>query len=92
MQFEWKVLDRITHENGVILDALYGCWAREGRFMQEVLGTMTFTYNPANIIPFDQVDKDTILGWVFGNLGEQGRADIEAQAAAKLQAEMDQHA
>ena len=62
MQFEWKVLDRITHDNGVIVDALFGCFAREGRFMQEFLGTATFNYDPANAVPFEQVDKDTILG------------------------------
>lgn len=92
MNIEWKVLDSITHDNGVILDALYGCFAREGRFMQEVLNTASFTPDLGNLIPFDQVDKDTILGWVFGVLGEQGKTDIEAQAAAKLQAEMDQYA
>ena len=69
MQFEWKVLTDVRVEYGVVQSALYGCFCRDGQFMKESLNTMTFTHDPANSVPYDQVTRELILEWILDRLG-----------------------
>ena len=92
MQFEWKVLSDVRVENGIILSALYGCFCRNGQFMKESLNTMTFSPDPSNSVPYDQVTKEMILDWILSILGSAEIDRVQNYVSGLITAEQTLHA
>jgi len=52
-------------------------------------GQSTYTNNPdePGFIPYDQLTKEVVLGWVYDSLGDQ-KAEIEAGLTAKVEKQL----
>jgi len=92
MQFEWKVLTDVRVENDIVQSALYGCFCRDGQFMKESLNTMTFTHDPTNLVPYDQVTRELILEWILDNLGSAEVTRVQNYVSDLIVAEKTVHA
>ena len=59
-------------------------------YSAQIIGTQGFTFDPSSsvFIPFEDLTKDTVLGWMTGSMGEvriaQMSASLEAQIEDKI--------
>jgi hypothetical protein len=88
--FTWGIntLERET-DDGFVMTAHYTVNADDGTYSSGAYGSVGFQ-RPENLIPYNQLDEPTVIGWVQEALGgDEKVAEIEAA----LQAQIDeQHA
>jgi len=88
--FTWSIntLERET-DDGFVMTAHYTVNADDGTYSSGAYGSVGFK-RPDNLIPYNQLDESTVIGWVQEALGgDEKVAEIEAA----LQAQIDeQHA
>lgn len=59
-------------------------------YSAQIIGTQGFTFSPdsGSFVPFEELTKDIVLGWVTGSMGEerinQMTASIEQQIQEKI--------
>jgi aromatic ring hydroxylase len=60
--------------------------------MKESLNTMTFTHDPANSVPYDQVTRELILEWILNNLGSEEVTRVQNYVSGLVVSEQTLHA
>jgi hypothetical protein len=85
--FTWGIntLERET-DDGFVFTAHYTVNAEDGTYSAGAYGSIGFQ-RPDNLIPYNQLDEPTVIGWVKEALGgDEKVAEIEAA----LQQQLDQ--
>jgi hypothetical protein len=85
--FTWGIntLERET-DDGFVFTAHYTVNANDGTYSAGAYGSIGFT-RPDNLIPYNQLQEDTVIGWVKEALGG-GEKVGEIEAA--LQSQIDE--
>ena len=85
MEFTWNVvqMDRQS-ATGFVITVHYNVSAVDGEFTASTYGTVGYTQEEGSYIPFEQLTKEIVVGWVQNSLGkdtveESLTAQIEAQ-------------
>jgi hypothetical protein len=85
MEFNWRIvnLDRKTSD-GFVITAHYTVTATDGDYSANTYGTVGYTQESDNFIPFDNLTPEIVTGWVQTSLGkdtveESLTTQIEAQ-------------
>lgn len=88
--FTWGIntLERET-DDGFVFTAHYTVDANDGTYSSGAYGSIGFQ-RPDNLIPYNELQEETVIGWVKEALGGQEKVDeIEAALQAQLN---EQHA
>jgi hypothetical protein len=88
--FVWSIntLDRETND-GFVFTAHYTVDANDGTYSAGAYGSIGFQ-RPDNLIPYNQLQENTVIGWVKEALGgEEKVAEIETALQKQLD---EQHA
>jgi hypothetical protein len=83
--FTWGIntLERET-DDGFVFTAHYTVNAEDGTYSAGAYGSIGFT-RPDNLIPYNQLQEDTVIGWVKEALGgDEKVAEIEAALQAQI--------
>ena len=83
--YEWKIntLERET-DDGFVFTAHYTVNADDGTYSSGAYGSVGFQ-RPDNLIPYNQLDEPTVVGWVKEALGgDEKVAEIEAALQAQI--------
>ena len=56
------------------------------QYTAQSIGAQGFTFDPlgSEFIPFEELTKDIVLGWVTGSLGEERIAQLSASLEAQI--------
>jgi len=83
--FTWGIntLERET-DDGFVFTAHYTVNANDGTYSGGAYGSIGFT-RPDNLIPYNQLQEDTVIGWVKEALGgDEKVGEIEAALQAQI--------
>jgi len=85
MEFNWDVvqMDRLTSDNFVVT-VHYSVTATDGDYSANTYGTVGYTQESDNFIPFDNLTPEIVTGWVQTSLGKD---TVEEGLAAQIQAQ-----
>jgi hypothetical protein len=85
MEFTWNVvqMDRLTSD-GFVVTVHYTVNAVDGDYTASTYGTVGYTQEEGNIIPFDSLTPEIVVGWVKDSLGQ---ATVEEALAAQIDAQ-----
>lgn len=73
-------------EANVVCAAAWNVCGSDGTYSGSLNGSTAFKLDPAApFIPFDQLTETQVLDWVFGSLGEDGKATAEADVDAQIE-------
>jgi hypothetical protein len=84
--FTWKIaqLERETSD-GYVFTAHYTVDANDGTYSAGAYGSLGLERPEGELIPFSELDEETVVGWVKEKLGgEEKVAEIEAALQAQL--------
>ena len=84
--FSWRIanLERYTAD-GVVFTVHYTVNAEDGTYSAGAYGSLGLEApEPDSMIPFDNLTKEIVVGWVKGKLGDEKVAKIEAALQAQL--------
>jgi hypothetical protein len=84
-EFTWDIanLERET-EDGFVYTAHYTISATDGTYASSAYGSIGFQ-RPENLIPYADLTKDLVIGWVQEALGgDEKTAEIEAALQAQI--------
>ena len=87
MTTTWKIFDMKRHlSTGLVTEVRYGCVVDHPKGIERELGILNIDGNPKSpdFIMFEDLDKETVLGWVYSALGQDKVAAIEAKLQTKL--------
>ncbi len=86
----WAVaqLERET-EDGYVFTVHYTVAANDGVYSSSAYGSLGLERPEGDLVPFSQLDEQTVIGWVKEKFGEEKVAEIEAALQAQLD---EQHA
>jgi hypothetical protein len=82
--FSWRIanLERETAD-GFVFVAHYTISASDGTYSSSAYGSIGLE-RPDNLIPFDQLTEDIVVGWVKDKFGDEKVAEIEAALQAQI--------
>jgi hypothetical protein len=82
--YSWKIanLERETAD-GFVFTVHYTVNAEDGTYSAGAYGSLGLE-RPDNLIPFDQLTEETVVGWVKEKFGAEKVAEIEAALQAQL--------
>ena len=85
MEFNWNIvqMDRLTSDNFVVT-VHYSVTATDGDYSANTYGTVGYTQESDNFIPFDNLTPEIVTGWVQTSLGKD---TVEEGLAAQIQAQ-----
>jgi len=85
MEFNWDVvqMDRLTSDNFVVT-VHYSVTATDGDYSANTYGTVGYTQESDNFIPFDNLTPEIVTGWVQTSLGKD---TVEEGLTAQIDAE-----
>jgi hypothetical protein len=85
MNYQWNVvqMDRLTSD-GFVVTVHYTVSAVDGDYTASTYGTVGYTQEEGNIIPFDSLTPEIVIGWVKDSLGQ---ATVEEALAAQIEAQ-----
>jgi hypothetical protein len=85
MDYQWNVvqMDRLTSD-GFVVTVHYTVNAVDGDYSASTYGTVGYTQEEGNIIPFDSLTPEIVVGWVKDSLGQE---TVEAALAAQIEAQ-----
>jgi len=85
MNYQWNVvqMDRLTSD-GFVVTVHYRVNAVDGEYTASTYGTVGYTQEEGNIIPFDSLTPEIVIGWVKDSLGQ---ATVEEVLAAQIEAQ-----
>jgi hypothetical protein len=85
--FHISNLDRHT-EDGFVTVAHWTASQTDGEYNASTYSTASFTKSDdMNLIPFETLTEDMVIGWVKASLGEEGVAAVDAALAAQIEAQ-----
>lgn len=87
--YNWNIsqMDTVPSEDGlanVVVTAHWQCTGTSGEYSAQVYGTCSFTLDATkNFIPYNQLTKEQVLGWIWGSGvdKEATEVNIDAQIA-----------
>jgi hypothetical protein len=72
-------------EADVVCAAAWNVSGTDGTYSGSLNGSTAFKLNPDEpYIPYDQLTQEQVLEWVWGSLGEEGKATAEADVDAQI--------
>ena len=82
--YSWKIanLERET-QDGFVFCCHYTVSAEDGTYSAAAYGSLGLE-RPDNLIPFDQLTEEIVVGWVKEKFGAEKVAEIEAALQAQL--------
>ena len=82
--YSWKIanLERETAD-GFVFTVHYTVNAEDGTYSAGAYGSLGLE-RPDNLIPFDQLTEEIVVGWVKEKFGAEKVAEIEAALQAQL--------
>jgi hypothetical protein len=82
--FTWNVvqMDRLTSD-GFVTTVHYNVSAVDGDYTASTYGTVGYTQEDKSYIPFANLTKETVIGWVKDSLGKD---TVEQSLAAQIDA------
>ena len=85
MEFNWQInqMDRLTSDNFVVT-VHYSVTATDGDYSANTYGTVGYTQESDNFIPFDNLTPEIVTGWVQTSLGKD---TVEESLAAQIEAQ-----
>jgi hypothetical protein len=85
MEFTWNVvqMDRLTSD-GFVVTVHYTVNAVDGDYTSSTYGTVGYTQGEGSYIPYAQLTKDVVVGWVQESLGKD---TVETGLAAQIEAQ-----
>jgi hypothetical protein len=85
MEFTWSVvqMNRNT-DGGFVTTVHYNVSAVDGEFTASTYGTVGYTQEDKSYIPFANLTKETVIGWVQDSLGQE---TVEEALAAQIEAQ-----
>jgi hypothetical protein len=84
MNFNWQVvqMDRLTSD-GFVVTVHYTVNAVDGDFTASTYGTVGYTQEDKSYIPFANLTKEQVIGWVKDSLGQ---STVEEALSAQIDA------
>ena len=84
MEYNWNVvqMDRQV-ANGFVTTVHYNVSAVDGEFTASTYGTVGFTQEEMDYVPFEQLTQEQVIGWVQDSLDEEA---VEESLAAQIDA------
>ena len=88
-EYTWTInqMERLTVD-GYVTNAHYTVTAKDGVNSTFCYGTVGFVDRPETMIPYDELTKEIVIGWVQSNLGENGVRAIEDNLNAQIEAQV----
>ena len=85
MEYNWQInqMDRLTSDNFVVT-VHYSVTATDGDYSANTYGTVGYTQESDNFIPFDNLTPEIVTGWVQTSLGKD---TVEEALAAQIEAQ-----
>jgi hypothetical protein len=85
MQFNWQVVQTNYNTSDKFITTVhYTVSAVDGDYTASTYGTVGYTQEEDNIIPFDSLTPEIVIGWVKESLGQ---ATVEEALAAQIEAQ-----
>jgi hypothetical protein len=83
--YTWNVvqMDRLTSD-GFVVTVHYTVSAVDGDYSASTYGTVGYTQGEDNLIPFDSLTPEIVVGWVKDSLGQEA---VEEALAAQIEAQ-----
>jgi hypothetical protein len=85
MNYIWDVVNmERKSDNGFVVTAHYTVNAVDGAFSASTYGSVGYTQTAQNFVPFNQLTKAQVVGWVQNSIGKiEVEKDLANQIAAK---------
>jgi hypothetical protein len=85
MEYNWNVvqMDRQVAD-GFVTTVHYNVSAVDGEFNASTYGTVGFTKEEMEYVPFEQLTKEQVIGWVQDSLGQD---TVEEALATQIEAQ-----
>lgn len=86
----WKITQLQTYpeaqgQTNFVCSAAWNVSGADGEFTGSLNGSTAFRLDPdAPFTPFDQLTQEQVLEWVWASLGEEGKANAEADVDAQI--------
>jgi hypothetical protein len=85
MNYTWNVVQMERNvSDGFVTTVHYNVSAEDGEFTASTYGTVGFTQEEMNYVPFEQLTQEQVIGWVKDSLGQ---ATVEEALAAQINAQ-----
>jgi hypothetical protein len=85
MQFNWNIVQTDYNTSDKFITTVhYNVSAVDGEFTASTYGTVGYTQEEGNIIPFDSLTPEIVIGWVKDSLGQ---STVEEALAAQIEAQ-----
>jgi hypothetical protein len=85
MEFTWNVvqMDRLTSD-GFVVTVHYTVNAVDGDYTASTYGTVGYTQGEGSYVPFSNLTKEQVIGWVKDSIGQ---STVEELLAAQITAQ-----
>jgi hypothetical protein len=85
MNVEWNIVNTdYKTDNKFIVTVHYTVSAVDGEYTASTYGTVGYTQEDKSYIPFANLTKETVIGWVKDSLGQE---TVEESLAAQITAQ-----
>jgi hypothetical protein len=85
MEFNWNVVQMERKAaDGFVTTVHYNVFAEDGEFQSSSYGTVGFTQEDMDYVPFAELTQSQVVGWVKEALNKD---EIEANLAAQIEAQ-----
>jgi hypothetical protein len=85
MNYTWNVvqMDRLTSD-GFVVTVHYTVNAVDGDYTASTYGTVGYTQGEGSYVPFSNLTKEQVIGWVKDSIGQ---STVEESLAAQITAQ-----
>jgi len=85
MNYTWNVvqMDRLTSD-GFVVTVHYTVNAVDGDYFASTYGTVGYTQGESSYVPFANLTKEQVIGWVKDSIGQ---STVEESLAAQITAQ-----
>jgi hypothetical protein len=85
MNYDWNVVQTDYNTSDKFITTVhYNVSAVDGEFTASTYGTVGYTQEDKSYIPFANLTKETVIGWVKDSLGQE---TVETALAAQIEAQ-----
>ena len=85
MEYNWQVVQMERKAtDGFVTTVHYNVSAVDGEFTASTYGTVGFTKEEMDYVPFEQLTPEQVIGWVQDSLGKD---TVEEALAAQIEAQ-----
>jgi hypothetical protein len=85
MEYNWNVVQMERKAaDGFVTTVHYNVFAEDGEFQSSSYGTVGFTQEDMDYVPFEELTQSQVVGWVKEALNKD---EIESNLAAQIEAQ-----